>query len=809
MIRHLLLFIFIIFSSALFGGDLASGKFTLSGEVRDKNDGETIVGANIYVQELQKGVSSNAFGFYSLTLPEGNYTIEYSFIGYQKIIKKIALTEDLKISVQLELSVIMGPEVEVVGERSDHTESTDIGRVELEVDAIKKLPAFMGEVDILKTIQFLPGIQSASEGNSGFYVRGGGPDQNLILLDNATVYNASHLFGFFSVFNADAIKNIEVIKGGMPAQYGGRVASVLDITLKEGNKKEYTFEGGIGLISSRFTAQGPIKKDTSSFIISGRRTYIDLLVQPFISDESNFSGSGYYFYDLNMKLSHRFSDKDQVYLSGYFGQDVFGFRSQTAGFETAIPWGNAIASLKWNHLFSDKFFMNTMASFSDYNFAFEATQEDFSFSLQSGIRDWGGKVMFNYYPSINHEITGGIDYVFHKFTPGTLTANSGETSFDLGDEEINFSHEGGVFIQDEFELGERWKFNAGLRYAYFAQVGPFTRFIPNPGNDNISSPLPDEIVEYGKGDVVQVYDGWEPRFNFRYKLNGRSSIKGGYTHNYQFIHLASLSPTSLPTDIWLPSSELIRPQFGRQGSIGYFTDLKEKQYEASVEAYYKTMENLVEYKDGVAPEDNVGTNVDNNLTFGDGTSYGLEFFLKKKTGRLNGWVGYTWSKTDRVFEAINDGRAFPAKFDRRHDLSVVLSYNLTEKWTLGAAFVYATGNAITLPESIFFVENNVLFNYGDRNSFRMAPYHRADISATYVPSPYKSVTDATTGEVVKELRKLQSSWSFSIYNLYNRMNPYFIYFGTDGGLASGNLSLQAYQVSLFPILPSVTWNFNF
>ncbi len=802
-----LIFIFSLLFPLLSLGS-ADAKFSISGEIRDANDGEHIIGANIYVVELQKGVSSNAFGFYSLTLESGTYTLEYSFIGYKKVSKTIDLQSNQKINIELETNVFLGPEVEVVGERSDHTESTDIGRVELEVDAIKKLPAFMGEVDILKTIQFLPGIQSATEGNSGFYVRGGGPDQNLILLDNATVYNASHLFGFFSVFNADAIKNIEVIKGGMPAQYGGRVASVLDITLKEGNRKEHKFEGGIGLISSRFTAEGPIAKDKSSFIVSGRRTYIDLLVQPFISEESNFNGSGYYFYDLNMKLSHRFSDKDQVYLSGYFGQDVFGFRSQTAGFETAIPWGNAIASLKWNHLFSDQFFMSTMASFSDYNFAFEAKQEDFSFSLQSGIRDYGGKVMFNYYPSINHQITGGVDYVFHTFTPGTLTANSGDTNFDLGDEEINYSHEGGVFIQDEFEVGERWKFNAGLRYSYFAQVGPFTRYIPSEDN-SIVAPQPDEVVQYTRGDLVQMYDGWEPRFNFRYSINSRSSIKGGYTHNYQFIHLASLSPTSLPTDIWLPSSELIRPQFGRQGSLGYFTDLKEAQYEASVEAYYKTMDNLVEYKDGIAPEDNVGTNVDNNLTFGDGTSYGLEFFLKKKTGRLNGWVGYTWSKTDRVFEDINQGNPFPAKFDRRHDLSIVMSYDLTEKWTLGAAFVYATGNAITLPESIYFVENNVLFNYGDRNSYRMAPYHRADISATYVPSPYKEVKDKTTGEVVNKLRKVQSSWSFSIYNLYNRMNPYFIYFGTDGGLASGDLSLQAYQVSLFPILPSVTWNFNF
>ncbi|MGB1033232.1 MAG: TonB-dependent receptor plug domain-containing protein, partial [Flavobacteriales bacterium] len=367
-----------------------------------------------------------------------------------------------------------------------------------------------------------------------------------------------------------------------------------------------------------------------------------------------------------------------------------------------------------------------MASFSEYKFTFEAEQEDFKFALNSGIRDLGGKTQLTYYPGVDHEITTGIDYVFHRFSPGTLSASSGSTEFDVGSEELNYSHETAWYLQDQFDLGEKIRINAGIRAVYYAQVGPFKRYIP-ADNDNFAQPEEPTEVNYSKGDIVTDYFGLEPRFNIRYKLNERSSIKAGYTHNYQFVHLASLSPTSLPTDVWIPSSELVRPQFGKQGSIGYFIDFRDGKYEGSVETYYKDLKNLVEYKDGVQPEDNVANNVDNNLTFGDGQSYGVEFFLKKKTGNLNGWVGYTWSKTNRTFEDINEGRTFNAKFDRRHDLSVVGNYKLNEKLTFGASFVYATGNSITLPASIYVVENNVLFEYGDRNSFRMDAYHRVDI----------------------------------------------------------------------------------
>jgi hypothetical protein len=803
-IRHLL--IIPLCFSALFG---AAQNATISGYVKDKATGESILGASVYVKELNKGAPTNLYGFYSVTYPAGQYTLVVSFLGYTPFEQSIDLQEDVSINVELGANVIETEGVEIIGEKSANTESTDMGRTTLEVEKIKTLPAFLGEVDILKTIQFLPGVQTASEGNSGFYVRGGGPDQNLILIDNATVYNAAHLFGFFSIFNADAVKNIEIIKGGMPANYGGRLASVLDISLKEGNLRDYNAEGGIGLISSRLTAQGPIKKDVSSFIVSGRRTYIDVLLKPFINPESNFAGSSYFFYDLNAKINYRLSDKDQLFLSGYFGRDVFSFSSQQAGFSTDIPWGNAIASARWNHLFNDRLFMNTIVTFSDYRFEFGAQQSDFEFRLFSGIKDWSAKSQLSFYPSLRHSIKAGVDYVFHEFTPSSVTARSGETTFDTGDITKLYSHEAAAYVMDEFDINENLRVNGGLRLTYFVHVGPYTRYTPNNVQDQFSEAVPPTIDIFSKGEPIKDYVNLEPRLALRWKLNKVSSIKAGYTQNYQYVHLTSLSATSLPTDVWYPSTDRVEPQFGTQYSIGYFRNFFDNAYESSVEIYYKDMDNLVEYKEGTLPEDNVNDNIDNLLTFGRGYSYGAEFFFKKRYGAVNGWLGYTWSKTMRVFEEINDGDPFPAKFDRRHDFSIVMNYTLNDKWTFGGAFVYATGNAITLPVQRYFIEGQVVDVYGDRNSFRMDPYHRADVSVTLTPSKFKDGKDPDTGEVIQRERKIFSSWTLSVYNLYNRQNPYFLYFGNEGDLSAGTLEIKAYQVSLFPILPSITWNFKF
>lgn len=780
--------------------------FTISGYVNDSQTGESILGANVYVKSTGKGAPTNLYGFYSITLPEGDYEIVYSFIGYDSIEKPIALYENQSITVELGAGSILTDEAVVEAAGGENVESTQMGREVLEVEKIKTLPAFLGEVDIMKTIQFLPGIQTATEGSSGFYVRGGGPDQNLILLDNAVVYNASHLFGFFSIFNADAVKNVEVIKGGMPANYGGRLASVLDISLKEGNSKKYQVEGGIGLISSRFTAQGPLLKDKSSFIISGRRTYIDVLTKPFINPESNFAGSGYFFYDINAKVNYKISDKDKIFLSGYFGRDVFTFNSNSAGFSTEIPWGNATASARWNHLFSEKLFMNTIVTFSDYKFEFKAEQEEFEFKLFSGIKDWAAKTQLAFYPNLRHRVLAGIDYTYHQFTPSSVSASSGETQFDTGEIIRLFSHESAAYLLDEWDITEKLRVNAGLRASYFAHVGPYTKFIPN---DNISGAVPPTVVEFSKGDLIGDYFKVEPRISMRWTVDRNSSVKAGFTQNYQYLHLTSLSATSLPTDVWIPSTDVVKPQFGTQYSVGYFRNFFDDVLETSVETYYKEMDNLVEYKEGTLPEDNVNDNIDNHLTFGKGYSYGLELFVKKRKGDLTGWVGYTWSKTNRIFAAINNGQEYPAKFDRRHDLSIVLSYELNPQFTFGGAFVYATGNAITLPLERYFYDGFILEQFGPRNSFRMDSYHRADVSMTFYPKETRMKKDKATGERVAVKRKFFSSWAFSVYNVYNRKNPYFIYFGNDGQIAEGTLQVKAYQVSLFPILPSITWNFKF
>ncbi|MFM9983900.1 MAG: TonB-dependent receptor [Flavobacteriales bacterium] len=799
--------IFLAFAICSIAG-FSQKKFTISGEVKDSLSGEGAIGALIAAKEVGKGITTNVYGFYSLTLEEGTHTIEISLIGYNTRTYKIELKEDIVLNAELADASYSTGEVIIEADKSDNTRSTDVGKIDLEVESIKKLPVLLGEVDILKTLTLLPGVKSSGEGNAGFYVRGGGVDQNLILLDNSTVYNASHLFGFFSVFNADAVKNLELTKGGVPSNYGGRLASVLDISLKEGNNKSFHGQGGIGTIASRFTIEGPIKKDVSSFIISGRRTYIDVLLKPFINPESNFAGSGYYFYDLNAKMNYRLSPKDQLFVSGYFGRDVFTFASKQTGFTTKIPWGNATATARWNRIMSPKLFMNAMVTFTDYRFAFEGGQEEFEFKLSSGIRDLGAKVQWNYFPNYIHNLKWGAEYTHHDFMPNSVYARSGDTEFDTGPKVNLISHEMAVYALDEFDINENFRINAGLRVSTFVHVGPFTRYV-QVEDTNVGTPPEPEEITYDKGEKVKQYAGLEPRVNMRYTLNKKSSIKAGFMRNYQYIHLTSLSPTSLPTDVWLPSTDITKPQIGVQYSAGYFRNFNDDKWESSVEVYYKTMQNQSEYKEGAEPEQTVGDNIDNLLVFGKGWSYGVELFLKKRVGKLNGWVGYTWSKTEREFEAIDKGDPFPTRWDRRHDVSFVANYKLAKRWDIGFVFVYSTGQPITLPIERYLYETSIVNVYGERNSFRMDPYHRVDLSATLHGRQSKENIDLVTGGKILNPKKFKSSWNFSCYNIYNRRNPYFIYFGNDGQLATGTIQVKAYQVSLFPVLPSVTWNFEF
>ena len=785
-------FIFILFSVNLLG----QTNYTISGYVQEDESGENLIGVSIYDKETLKGTVTNQYGFYSLTLEEGTYNITYSFIGLESLTKKIILDKNTRINVSLQNNTIITKEVLVTGEKLDkNVTSSNMSQVKIEVSNIKQLPVILGEVDVLKSAQLLPGITSNGEGSSGLYVRGGGPDQNLILLDEAVVYNASHLFGFFSVFNADAIKNINIIKGGMPAEYGGRLSSVLDITMKDGNNKKYQADGGLGLLSSRLTLQGPVQKDKSSFIVSGRRTYIDVLSKPFLNkidpetgEPNAFSGSGYYFYDLTTKINYRISDKDRLFLSGYFGRDVFSFANSDNGFAIEIPWGNATGSLRWNHLFNDKLFMNTSVIFSDYRFEFNLAQSELEFKIFSGINDWNTKVDFLYQPNQRHTIRFGTNYTYHEFTPGNATGRSGDVEFAPDEIFKQYSNEGALYFSDDFELSDEIKINAGIRYSSFQHRGDIS------------------LINYLKNDLSLNSDNYrniEPRLSLRYKLNTISSVKASYTENYQYVHLASTSSVSLPTDLWVPSSTGIKPKFSRQYALGYFKNFRDNMYETSLEAYYKEMTNLIEYKEGYLPEDNTNTSSDDSFTFGDGDSYGIEILLKKNQGKTTGWIGYTLSKTTRYFDEVNNGISFPAKYDRRHDLSITATHKLSKSWVLSGVFVYASGNSITLPTERYVIGGDVYTQYTSRNGFRMDPYHRMDIGATYTPS--------------KKKKNFKSSWNFSIYNVYSRKNPYFIYFALEGidengenqNIQNGNVEPKAYQVSIFPILPSITWNFNF
>jgi hypothetical protein len=783
----------------------SQGKSTLSGYITDVKSGEAIIGAKISIPFLKQGTVTNTYGFYSLTVEKGNYVIEFSAVGQKTETRNIDLTNDVTLGLEMGAALSELQEVTVNAKKGENVNSTKIGQIELDVEKIKTLPAFMGEVDIVKTIQLLPGVSSVSEGGQGFYVRGGGPDQNLVLLDEGVVYNAAHLFGFFSVFNADAVKSVNLIKGGMPANFGGRISSVLEVNMNEGNNKRFRVKGGIGAISSRLTIEGPLKKDRGSFIVSGRRTYIDLIMKAAIPDSSPFAGSGYYFYDLNLKMNYKLGEKDKIFLSGYYGLDKFSFRSNQDDFKVDMPWGNGIAAFRWNHLFTNKLFMNVTTTFSDYQFSFLSDQDQFKFSLKSGVRDVGAKVDFSYFPNSRHKIKWGADYIYHTFTPSSISAESDSVVFlDPSNAAKLFSHESALYLMDEFDLNEKIRINAGLRYSMYQHVGPFTRYIKG---DGISTQ--DTSINYDKGNVIKFYNGLEPRISFRWLLKDNSSIKGGYSYNYQYVHLTSLSAVSLPTDIWYPTTDKAKPQQGWQASLGYYRNFFNDKYEASVEVYYKGMKNLIEYAEGVLPGDDVNDNTDNYLVFGNGWAYGIEFFLKRNFGNFTGWIGYTWAKTERKFPDLNNGKVYPAKYDRRHDLTVVGSYKLNERWTFGAAFIYATGNTLTLPSSWYVQDQALLFNYGARNSTRMAPYHRLDLSATLYGKKFKSKTDELTGETVQVKKKYQSNWSFSVYNVYNRANPFFLYVDNDGDFLQGDFKISVKQVSLFPIIPSVTWNFEF
>ncbi len=783
---------FFLFSTPIFAQNdksINKKKYTINGYIKDQYSGETLIGATLSVKGNTKGVPSNTFGYYSLTLNEGNYEITCSFIGYQSEKIAIQLNSDTSLNISLKPTTTLSQEVVITASKKDNNvRSAQMGKTTLPIDQIKSVPAFLGEVDLLKVIQLLPGVRNAGEGSSGIYVRGGGPDQNLILLDDAVVYNTGHLFGFFSVFNADAIKNVSLIKGGMPAQYGGRLSSVLDVSMKEGNNQKMQVDGGIGVIASRISIQGPLVKDKSSFIISARRTYIDALTKPFVSKSSQFYGSGYYFYDLNAKANYRFSEKDRLYISGYFGRDVFDFKNGAQSLDVKIPWGNSTGTLRWNHVFNKKLFANTTAVYNDYNFSFQALQNNFNIKLASGIRDLSIKQDFDFYPFSKHRIKFGAAYTYHKFTPSVISGNQDSIVFNPQNAQIKYAREAAVYVQDDIEISQKLQLNVGLRYSFFQQVGPYKLYKTDVDGNRLDSTV------YKNGQPVKTYGGLEPRATLRYAINDETSIKASVTKNFQYIHLVSNSGTTLPTDIWVSSTYKVKPQISWLYAAGFFKNFKNNMFETSVEVYYKDMQNQIEYSEGYTP--NSLDDTENSFVFGKGWSYGSEFLVNKVRGKLTGWVGYTLSWTWRKFADLNFGEKYPAKYDRRHDLSVVGMYQLNNKWKLSATFIYGTGNAVTLPQRFYLVDGVLTQEFSRINQYRLPSYHRLDVAAILTPRKNQN-------------RKWKTEWVFGAYNVYSRKNPYFIYYDQSGSAAEGSLRIQAKQVSIFPIIPSVTWNFKF
>ncbi len=758
---------------------IAGEKNTISGYLKDAATGEELIGATILIKELSNGTTTNLYGFYSLTIPAGHYTLVYSYIGFGSITREIELNSDLEINIELSSAQTALKEIVVTGEAANkNVESVEMSAVNLQMNTIKEIPALMGEVDVIKAIQLLPGVQTVGEGSSGFYVRGGGVDQNMILLDEAPVYNASHLLGFFSVFNQDAIKGLQLYKGGIPASYGGRLSSVLDIRLKEGNSKKFTGSGGIGSVSSRATVEGPLKKDKSSFIISGRRTYMDVFFKAL--PDTNLNKTKLFFYDLNTKINYKLNEQNRIYLSGYFGRDVMGFGSE---FESS--WGNATGTVRWNHVYNKKLFSNLTLLYSKFDYSLGVPEGVEAFIWESDIQNVSAKLDYNYFLNPGNSIQFGLQSTYHIFNPGKAKGVGPETIFNQITLQSLNSLEHAIYLSNEQKLWERVTALYGLRFSAFQNIGEATVDEFEANYDVADS------TYYEKGEIYNTYAGLEPRLGLKYSLSESSSVKLSYNRMRQYIHLASNSTSSSPLDIWFPSSPNVKPQIADQVALGYFRNFKNNMIETSIEAYYKKIDNAVDFKDHA--ELLLNPHLEGELRFGKGKAYGMEFLVRKQEGKLTGWVSYTLSRTEKIIPEINQGNPYPAKYDKTHDISLVLSYRLSTRWLLGMNWIYTTGAAITVPTGRLVYANTVVPVYSDRNGARMPAYHRLDLSATLKANPNKK-------------KRLRGDWVFSVYNAYYRKNPYSINFRQRKENPNETYAEMTY---LFPILPAVTYNFKF
>jgi hypothetical protein len=762
--------VFFIFLHPVFAGD----QMTVSGYIRDSKTGEDLIGATVSVKELSsKGSASNSYGFYSITLPSGQYQITVQYMGYIPQVQQIDLTQSRKFDFLLEPEDNALGEVVVTSKRkNDNITKLDMGVQTLDTKDIKNIPVLFGEKDILKTIQLLPGIKSAGEGSSGFNVRGGAADQNLILLDEATVYNASHLMGFFSVFNSDAIKDISVYKGNEPAEYGGRLSSTLDIKMNDGNDKKISVNGGIGLISSRLTIEGPLISDKGSFIVSARRTYADLFLK--LSKDTTLNQAQLYFYDFNAKANYKLDDNNRIFLSGYFGKDVLGL-----GNTFGINWGNSTATLRWNHLFSDRLFSNTSFIFSNYDYKIDINN-GIDLNIISQIRDFSLKQDFQLFSGTNNTLKFGFNSIYHEIIPGAITASS---DVDLKTLTNKYAWENAFYVSHQYTFSNKFSVEYGARLSAFSLIGP-GNFYSYDSNGN-----PTDTTFYRAGQFVKTYFNLEPRATFNYILNQQSSVKASYSRNVQNLHLISNSTSGNPTDLWIPSSNNVKPEIADQVSLGYYRNFSDNLYEFSTEVYYKNLQNQIDYRNGA--ELNFNENIESQILFGSGRAYGLELFLKKKYGRFNGWISYDLSRTELKFDGINNGNYYPARQDRTHDISVVGMYELSKRWTLSATWVYNTGNAVTFPTGKYEIDGKTVLLYSNRNANRMPAYHRLDLGATWI---------------IKKTKTFESSWTFSLYNAYGQENAYTITFEND---QNDPTKTEAIQTTLFRFVPSFSYNFKF
>ena len=788
-----LLFTFLLFTAPA----VAVENYTVSGYVKDSTSGELLIGSTVYVQELGIGTQTNVYGFYSLTIPAGNYTLEYRYLGYVSRIIRINLMKNEQINVDLVPEELKLEEIVITSSRGDRNiTDVEMSAQELDIRTIRKIPSFLGEVDVIKSIQLLPGVSTVGEGASGFNVRGGSVGQNLILLDEAPVYNSSHMLGFFSVFNPDAVKDIKLYKGAVPARYGGRIASILDIRMKDGNNKKFGVDGGIGTVFSRLAVEGPIVKDKGSFILAGRRSYIDVLARPFTSFFDN--GAALNFHDLTLKTNYRFNQNNALYLSGYFGRDKFLFDR-----EQGFSWGNKTATLRWNHLFGDRVFSNFTFFISDYDYElkFGDTERD-KFHWESRIRTMDLKPEFTYSINASNELTFGGDLLYYKFRPADATGVSNGTPINVSLEE-KFAFESALYIGNETKFSKAISARYGLRLSNFQSLGPgyvyeWETTVPGQRKRLISS----RRVE--KFEKIASYTNLEPRASLRVKIGNKMSVKASYNRMAQYLHLISNTTASNPLDVWRPGTNNLKPQRGDQFALGIFRNFGQMDdYEFSLEGYYRTTDNQVEYIDGA--EIFINEYLEADLLSGIGRAMGLEFYLKKNTGKLNGWISYTVGKTELKAEGINNGEWYPTRFDQRHNLKIVGYYNLNDRWTFSANFTFLSGTPTTFPTDRFTQQGYLIpYNaYGSRNNVRIANFHRLDISAIFYGKKYRRNGKA---------RKNRDYWIFGFYNVYARRNPFSIYFsqGEDRPAAGEPVPSFATQVSIIgTIVPAISYNFKF